>query len=156
MAGDRRRAHGVQKGAQCRELSSRGGPAHAESISHMQDTTWPAPVVWWARPLAPDSALGEEQQPGVARVRAYPASRTSLLPKPRRGGVPTAKLTIPAASTSIVPRPRLLDLLPTSDTRDTDDRSLTILSGPAGCGKTTLLTDWARRTGSDRAIAWLS
>jgi len=85
-------------------------------------------------------------------VTSYP----SLIPLPRRGGVPASKLEIPAASTSVLSRPRLLGLLPTSATRKTDEAEVTLLCGPAGCGKTTLLTEWARSTGSDRAIAWLS
>jgi len=88
----------------------------------------------------------------VFRVTSYP----SLIGLPRRGGVPASKLEIPAASTSVLSRPRLLDLLPTSATRGTDEAEVTLLCGPAGCGKTTLLTEWARSTGSDRAIAWLS
>lgn len=35
-------------------------------------------------------------------------------------------------------------------------KKLTVIVAPAGSGKTTLLTQWHRRAGADRAIAWLS
>jgi LuxR family transcriptional regulator, maltose regulon positive regulatory protein len=56
----------------------------------------------------------------------------------------------------VLSRPRLLSLLPASDTRGVDDATVTLLCGPAGCGKTTLLSEWARGAGSERPIAWLS
>jgi LuxR family maltose regulon positive regulatory protein len=51
-----------------------------------------------------------------------------------------------------VPRPRLSERLSRGS-----ESALTLLSAPAGFGKTTLLTDWLRATAEDgRSAAWLS
>ncbi|GAB2809912.1 LuxR C-terminal-related transcriptional regulator [Lentzea nigeriaca] len=61
-----------------------------------------------------------------------------------------AKLRLPAAATPLVPRAKLLSTV--------DDHvssaPVTVLTGPAGCGKTTLLAAWARRRDDD--VAWLT
>jgi LuxR family maltose regulon positive regulatory protein len=59
------------------------------------------------------------------------------LPRPRRG---------------LVPRPRLSDRLSSSG-----ESALTLVSAPAGFGKTTLLTEWLAAGGEEgQAAAWLS
>ncbi len=70
------------------------------------------------------------------------------------------KLYIPAARSRLVPRPRLIERL------DEGVRSakLTLISAPAGFGKTTLLSEWIHGRGTDVAsavtpplqVAWLS
>ncbi|CAN5289845.1 LuxR C-terminal-related transcriptional regulator [soil metagenome] len=69
---------------------------------------------------------------------AGPLIATKLyLPKPRRG---------------LVARPRLLERL-----RRGSDSRLTLVSAPAGFGKTTLLADWLHEVpDADRCVAWLS
>ena len=69
---------------------------------------------------------------------AGPLIATKLyLPKPRRG---------------LVTRPRLLERL-----RHGSDSRLTLVSAPAGFGKTTLLADWLHKVpDADRCVAWLS
>lgn len=61
-----------------------------------------------------------------------------------------AKLRVPGSVTPLVPRDQLLSTV--------DDHvssaPVTVVTGPAGCGKTTLLAEWARRHG-DR-VAWLT
>lgn len=59
------------------------------------------------------------------------------------------KLRIPPLRASVVPRPRLTSLLDQGV-----ERTLTLLSAPAGFGKTTLLLEWARST--RMPLAWLS
>jgi len=64
------------------------------------------------------------------------------------------KLYIPALRSNIVTRPRLLDQL---DEGLSQDRKLSLISAPAGYGKTTLVIDWVhelqqRGTG----VAWLT
>src|SRR6476659_2762513 len=49
----------------------------------------------------------------------------------------------------MVPRPHLIERLD-----DDLDRNLTLVSAPAGFGKTTLVSTWAGRC--DRPVAWLS
>jgi LuxR family maltose regulon positive regulatory protein len=63
----------------------------------------------------------------------------------------TTKLHIPPARANQVPRPRLIEQL--SDGLR-QGRKLTLISAPAGFGKTTLLSSWVRRI--DAAAGWLS
>ncbi len=71
--------------------------------------------------------------------------------KPREGGIPilATKLFIPNPRHNIITRPRLKELL---------DRGLngklSLISAPAGFGKTTLAAEWAANCG--RPAAWLS
>jgi LuxR family transcriptional regulator, maltose regulon positive regulatory protein len=69
-------------------------------------------------------------------------------------GVPllTAKLAPPEQAHATVPRPRLLGRL----TRAVSHSPLTLLSGPAGSGKTVLADSWRRAQNGGRSIAWLS
>ncbi|WP_345508945.1 LuxR C-terminal-related transcriptional regulator [Terrabacter aeriphilus] len=59
------------------------------------------------------------------------------------------KLFVPRARHALVPRARLLERLQAADTSP-----LTVVSGPAGFGKTTLLAAWAGAT--ERPVAWVS
>jgi len=71
----------------------------------------------------------------------------------------TTKLYIPHTRIEIVPRPRLIERL-----NEGLHRKLTLISAPAGFGKTTLVTDWLDRLQlhsqeeyqSEFRIAWLS
>ena len=63
----------------------------------------------------------------------------------------TTKLYFPPARSSLAPRPRLVERLQTGMRNP-----LTLLSAPAGYGKTTLLTEWRARFGSGLPTAWLS
>jgi len=59
------------------------------------------------------------------------------------------KLYVPQPQPEIVPRPRLVGRL-----NEGLHRRLTLISAPAGFGKTTLLSEWL--AGCDRPAAWLS
>jgi LuxR family maltose regulon positive regulatory protein len=64
------------------------------------------------------------------------------------------KLYIPPPRSELVPRPRLIERLNAGL-----DRKLTLVSAPAGFGKTTLLSEWVQAMGGATppiAIAWLS
>lgn len=67
----------------------------------------------------------------------------------------TTKLYIPPVRPNLVPRPRLIERLTAGL-----HRKLTLVSAPAGFGKTTLLSEWASQRISEsangRAVAWLS
>lgn len=68
------------------------------------------------------------------------------------GPLVATKLYIPKPRRGLVERPRLLDRLGLSS-----DARLTLVSAPAGFGKTTLLAEWLAHTpGDERAVAWLS
>ncbi len=59
------------------------------------------------------------------------------------------KLYIPPPRPNVVPRPRLIQRL-----IEGLHRKLSLISAPAGFGKTTLLTEWV--AGCQRPAAWLS
>lgn len=61
------------------------------------------------------------------------------------------KLHVPTIGTQLVHRAALLDALSAGRRR-----KLTVLSAPAGWGKTTLLAQWASGAGEDERFAWLS
>ena len=68
------------------------------------------------------------------------------------GQVIATKLYAPKARTQLVPRPRLQERL-----RHAARSRLTLVSAPAGFGKTTLLSDWMTLTAQEgAATAWLS
>src|ERR687895_1211085 len=60
-----------------------------------------------------------------------------------------AKLYVPRGRPDAVPRPRLYEQLDEGARRE-----LTLVSAPAGFGKTTLLAEWSRR--SELPVAWVS
>jgi LuxR family maltose regulon positive regulatory protein len=72
----------------------------------------------------------------------------------------TTKLNIPPVRPELVPRPRLTERLNEGVTRMPSPRKLTLVSAPAGFGKTTLVAEWLTRlSGSGdagRPVAWLS
>ena len=62
------------------------------------------------------------------------------------------KLYVPKSRSSLVARPRLIEQL-----HPTPERKLTLVVGPAGFGKTTLLAEWiAVDRGVQNAIGWVS
>ncbi len=64
----------------------------------------------------------------------------------------TSKMRIPTRQRGLISRPRLNALL-----RAGTEAMLTVVSAPAGFGKTTLLADWAQETaGEGGRVAWLS
>ena len=63
----------------------------------------------------------------------------------------TTKLNFPPARSNLVSRPRLIEQLNAGL-----GKPLTLISAPAGYGKTSLLCDWRARMGNDYPIAWLS
>ncbi|MGY1741703.1 MULTISPECIES: LuxR C-terminal-related transcriptional regulator [unclassified Blastococcus] len=66
------------------------------------------------------------------------------------GPLLNTKLHVPRRRRGLVPRPRLIERL------SRGDAALTLVSAPAGFGKTTLLTEWLAATAEGRSIAWVS
>ncbi len=66
------------------------------------------------------------------------------------------KLYIPPPRPDTVPRPRLFEKMNEGLRQDQGfGRKLTLISAPAGFGKTTLVSEWVAGSGATRA-AWLS
>jgi LuxR family maltose regulon positive regulatory protein len=63
----------------------------------------------------------------------------------------TTKLNIPLARPQIVPRPRLIEKL-----KESLSYNLVLVFAPAGFGKTTLLSEWARISQPQECTAWIS
>lgn len=62
-----------------------------------------------------------------------------------------AKWSVPKQRGLVIPRQRLLDHL-----SEGTQGPLTVLAGPAGCGKTTLLACWAAQDGPSGHLTWLT
>ncbi len=63
----------------------------------------------------------------------------------------TTKLYLPPPRPDLVPRPHLVERLSRGV-----DRKLTLISAPAGFGKTTLLSTWVQQAEPRTRVAWLS
>ena len=61
------------------------------------------------------------------------------------------KLTVPLLQPGIVTRDRLFEMLDENRTR-----RLCLVVAPAGWGKTTLLTEWARHASGRHSVAWIT
>ena len=121
---------------------SAGNNGDAEKLAPTQDVSTPsvaartlgstdsrsANVIGWAG--RSDNGVGEG------------AARAVLL---------ATKLHVPAIGAQLVHRAALLDALSAGRCR-----KLTLLSAPAGWGKTTLLAQWALGAGEDQRFGWLS
>jgi LuxR family maltose regulon positive regulatory protein len=70
---------------------------------------------------------------------------------PERAVLLATKVHVPAIAGELVHRGTLLDALSAGRRR-----KLTLLSAPAGWGKTTLLAQWALGAGEDQRLGWLS
>jgi LuxR family transcriptional regulator, maltose regulon positive regulatory protein len=88
-------------------------------------------------------------------ISAWERGRTSVLFDGRlitTEALLTTKLYVPRAHPNLVPRARLGELL-----REGMNRKLTLISAPAGFGKTTLLSEWRMiHLGSEYPLAWVS
>lgn len=79
-------------------------------------------------------------------------SSTNAASNPRQQSLLTTKLHVPLVADTLISRPRLIGRL-----NEGLKHRLTLISAPAGFGKTTLLSDWhinASRSGV--AVAWVS
>jgi LuxR family transcriptional regulator, maltose regulon positive regulatory protein len=75
----------------------------------------------------------------------------SVSPDPPAPAVVKTKLRVPSPRPEQVLRPRLLEMLD-----EGSDGKVTLLSAPAGYGKTILLSQWLRSRRADGAFAWVS
>jgi LuxR family transcriptional regulator, maltose regulon positive regulatory protein len=107
-----------------------------------------------ARILAQDPSLAPAS-PAPGQVAAPPKAAAGLADSLGPAALLETKLYVPRPRRGLVPRPRLTERLD----RGTASK-VTLVSAPAGFGKTTLLTEWlaARPAGpaGERRAAWLS
>ena len=131
--GERRRPypHTVRTLADALALSEEG---RASLLATLPERGGAAPTATMSGPTAADGQVRGSPQ----RVVASPL----LL---------LTKLSVPSVRASLVPRPRLGERI-----EEGAGRRLTLVSAPAGFGKTTLLSVWASDLSSGRSVAWLS
>src|SRR5215210_766937 len=108
--------------------------------------------------LPADATAGDGGPSGRAGVGATKGSTSAddhvrERPRYRTSGDPllSTKLSVPSVRTSLVPRTRLSERL-----EEGLERKLTLVSAPAGFGKTTLLSAWVAEISGGRPVAWLS
>ena len=111
-----------------------------------------------ARILAQDPSLGPASapaSPAPAQVAAPPEAAGDPADCLEPAPLLATKFYIPRSRRGLVPRPRLIERLD----RGTASR-LTLVSAPAGFGKTTLLTEWLAAepaaSARQRLVTWLS
>ena len=95
-----------------------------------------------------------DSEPAVGDAGTKPNDNASEKPRgqPRGDSLLLTKLSVPSARSTLVSRPRLGERL-----YEGLGRKLTLISAPAGFGKTTLLSAWPDApSGNDRPVAWLS
>ena len=105
--------------------------------------------------LAPASAPASPAPPRIAQVVAPPKAAGHLGDSLGPAPLLETKLYVPRSRRGLVPRPRLSERLD----RGTAS-TVTLVSAPAGFGKTTLLTEWLAAgpaaPADERLVAWLS
>jgi LuxR family maltose regulon positive regulatory protein len=98
---------------------------------------------------------GPSERAGVAATKGSTTADDHVRERPRQetSGDPllSTKLTVPAVRSSLVPRTRLSERL-----EEGLERKLTLVSAPAGFGKSTLLSAWISDLSGERPVAWLS
>ena len=90
-----------------------------------------------------EAQVVRELRPGVPVPRLPSGTNVALL---------TGKLIPPDVAPATVLRPRLVALI----TRAAQHSALTLLSGPAGSGKTTLAASWLRAQPAGAPIGWVT
>jgi LuxR family maltose regulon positive regulatory protein len=111
----------------------------------------PLPPAWRQRGLHDDQFLRIlSQQPGALVIRDGAARRVNRhIAAPCATPLIATKLLVPPPSTGLLARERLITQLAQGL-----QRPLTLVIAPAGYGKTTLLSAWARQSATP--IAWVS
>jgi LuxR family maltose regulon positive regulatory protein len=154
--GDLLRRHRVLAGITQEELAERASLS-ARAISDLERGVKRTPRRNTVRLLVQALGLSGEARAAFVSAAREPAARPSPEPAGRpRTAVPqalvTTKLRAPRARPKLVARPRLLETLAGGE-----ERKLTLVSAPAGFGKTTLLGEWSERLSRDgRSVAWVS
>jgi LuxR family transcriptional regulator, maltose regulon positive regulatory protein len=115
------------------------------------DAETPAPTQDAATPNVPARLLGSTDSRSSDMTRSDGRSDSGVGEAAARAVLLATKLHVPAIGGQLVHRAALLDALSAGRRR-----KLTLLSAPAGWGKTTLLAQWALGAGEDQRFGWLS
>jgi LuxR family maltose regulon positive regulatory protein len=163
-----RKEHRLRGGEYWVAYRKQGGKLHKTYLGKAEDVTLErleevaagmAGRAGEAMASAPSDATAGDAGPARADVAATKGSTTvddQMRERPRQstGGDPLlmTKLSVPSVRPSLVPRLRLSERL-----EEGLGRKLTLLSAPAGFGKSTLLSSWIGELSDDgRPTAWLS
>jgi ATP/maltotriose-dependent transcriptional regulator MalT len=128
-----------------------GGTSPAGSAGKHSDAEKPAPTQDVATPSGPAGTLGSTDSRSSDLIGSDGRIDHGVGEAAARAVLLAAKLDVPAIGGQLVHRGALLDALSAGR-----GRKLTLLSAPAGCGKTTLLAQWALGAGEDERFGWLS
>jgi LuxR family maltose regulon positive regulatory protein len=154
--GDLLRWHRVLAGMSQEELAERA-LLSTRAISDLERGVKRTPRRDTVKMLVRALELSGESQTAFVTAARKPAARRSARPAARAPAdvshaLVTTKVRPPRLRQGLVPRPRLRAALTRSE-----DRRLTLISAPAGFGKTTLLGEWlGDRSGGERSVAWVS
>jgi hypothetical protein len=127
-------------------ITSPGGPA-----GNNGDAEKPAPTQDVSTASVPARTLGSTDSRGSDVIGSAGRSDNGVAEGAERAVLLATKLHVPAIGGQLVHRAALLDALSAGQRR-----KLTLLSAPAGWGKTTLLAQWALGAGEDQRFGWLS
>jgi LuxR family maltose regulon positive regulatory protein len=128
-----------------------GGTSPGGSAGKHSDAEKPAPTQDVATPSGPAGTLGSTDSRSSDLIGSDGRSDHGVGEAAARAVLLAAKLDVPAIGGQLVHRGALLDALSAGR-----GRKLTLLSAPAGWGKTTLLAQWALGAGEDERFGWLS
>jgi LuxR family transcriptional regulator, maltose regulon positive regulatory protein len=126
--------------------TSPGGPA-----GNNGDAEKPAPTRDVSTPSVAARTLGSTDSRSADVIGSAGGSDNGAGEGAERAVLLATKLHVPAIGGRLVHRGALLDVLSAGR-----GRKLTLLSAPAGWGKTTLLAQWALGAGEDQRFGWLS
>ncbi|WP_345384118.1 LuxR C-terminal-related transcriptional regulator [Pseudonocardia yuanmonensis] len=130
-----------------------------DSRTGQEDTLAHRAALMRPLPSRPGADPAGRHRPGVPAPRSShdvsPLSSASAAPDPwplrHRHRVLPSKTSVPAVSERFVPRRHLHTLLDVAA-----DRPVTLLSAPAGYGKTQTVADWVRRSVRFSGVAWVT
>ena len=126
--------------------TSPGGPVGINGDAEM-----PAPTQDVSAPSVPARRLGSTDSGSSDPIGSAGRSDNGVAEGAERAVLLATKLHVPAIGGRLVHRGALLDALSAGRRR-----KLTLLSAPAGWGKTTLLAQWALGAGEDQRFGWLT
>ena len=130
-------------------LPGRTSPPHP--AGNGWDAENPASTQGASTPSVPAWPLGSTDSRSSDVIGSAGRSDNGFGEAAARAVLPATKLHVPAIGAQLVHRTALLDALSAGRCR-----KLTLLSAPAGWGKTTVLAQWALGAGEDQRFGWLS